>query len=196
MTMTAAAPTRTPTGFAIHTAATAPADAGPAVTQATGWFGFLANLPAVLAKSPPALRALLGMAHELGRGTLTPLEQQYVDIAVSVENGCGYCVAAHTTIARTLKGDAAVLGALHANTPLPDARLEALHRFTDAVVLQRGHAGEELDAFLAAGYTRAQAIEVVLHVAFKTLMNYTVHLAAIPLDPAFEAARWTAPRPG
>eukprot|EP01030_Chromulinospumella_sphaerica_P032223 gene32223-32946_t len=43
----------------------------------------------------------------------------------------------------------------------------------------------EIAAFVAAGFTRAQALDVVLAVGLKTMSNYVNHLAETPLDPPF-----------
>lgn len=51
-------------------------------------------------------------------------------------------------------------------------------------------ADAEIEAFLDAGYSRGQVLEVVLGVGVKTLSNYTNHLAGTPLDNAFEKAAW------
>lgn len=110
---------------------------------------------------------------------------------MSFENGCDYCMAAHTVIAGMSSVPAATVDALRAGAPLPDARLDVLARFTRAVVRERGRLPEaEVGAFLAAGFTAAQVLEVVLGVAMKTLSNYANHLARTPLDAAFAAARW------
>jgi alkylhydroperoxidase family enzyme len=55
------------------------------------------------------------------------------------------------------------------------------------MVQGRGRVAEqEVDAFLAAGFSRAQVLEVVLGVGLKTLSNYTNHLAQTPVDAAFQ----------
>lgn len=46
---------------------------------------------------------------------------------------------------------------------------------------------EELAAFLAVGYTRQQALEVVLGVALATLCNYANNLARTPINPELQA---------
>ena len=48
-------------------------------------------------------------------------------------------------------------------------------------------------AFLAAGYSKAQLLEVVGHVGLKTLANYTHALTGAPLDEAFQPQQWDAP---
>lgn len=50
----------------------------------------------------------------------------------------------------------------------------------------------QVEAFLAAGYTRQTVLEVILGTALKTLSNYTNHIAKTDLDPAFVPNRWMA----
>ena len=45
----------------------------------------------------------------------------------------------------------------------------------------------EISAFMAAGYTMEQVLEVILAVAHKTISNYANPIADTPLDDAFEA---------
>ena len=51
-------------------------------------------------------------------------------------------------------------------------------------------AEEEVKAFLAAGFTKAQVLEVILAFALNLISNYTNQVADIPLDEAFQAYRW------
>ena len=81
--------------------------------------------------------------------------------------------------------------------PIADERLEALYKFTETVVRKRGWADEDdVQAFLAAGFGRAQVLEIVLGVAFKTLSNYANHLIQTPVDAAFAPRAWTASEAG
>lgn len=58
------------------------------------WRG-IANDPALLARTWSDLKAVLG-----GETTLGPMVQQMIYIAVSVANGCEYCIHSHTAAAR------------------------------------------------------------------------------------------------
>ena len=62
------------------------------------------------------------------------------------------------------------------------------------MVLQRGTVtAEELERFCGAGYTRAQALEVVLGMAFSLMANYAGHLTHAPLNEAFQPHAWQRP---
>lgn len=75
---------------------------------------------------------------------------------------------------------------------MPTPRLEALRVYTRKLLETRGKVGDsDLKAFFAAGFTRRQAMEVPLGIAFKTLSNFSHHLQPVPLDDAVEPFRWT-----
>ncbi len=55
----------------------------------------------VLANHPPTLRRMWANTKEvMGPGALDPLTKELIYIAVSVTNGCGYCIASHGAAAR------------------------------------------------------------------------------------------------
>ena len=79
-------------------------------------------------------------------------------------------------------------------TPLANAKLEALRSFAKTLVAKRGWADEsDMEAFFSAGYTRQSALDVVLAVSFKTISNYTNHIFDTPLDLAFAKQAWQKP---
>jgi hypothetical protein len=86
-------------------------------------------------------------------------------------------------LAKMQKMEPAVIAALRNGTEIPDRKLEALHRFTTLVVRSRGWVSDaDTDAFLAAGYTQRNVLEVILGVATKVMSNYTNHVAHTQLD--------------
>lgn len=177
--------------FRVHTRSTAPQGARHLLAAAEQKFGFVPNLLGVLAEAPVALEAYLSVSEALSKSRLTPIEREIATIAVSVENRCEYCVAAHSTIATMVKAGAEVVAEARAGGPIRDLRLEALRRFTQAVVATRGRPDPaELRAFAAAGFDHGHLLEVLAVVAMKTLSNYTNHIAETPLDPAFAPQRW------
>lgn len=153
--------------------------------------GFVPNLLGVLAEAPIALRAYMELTDLLGKSSFTPIEQQVMMIAGSHTNGCGYCVAAHSTVGTMVKMPPAVLEALRTGGLVADTKLEALRSFTSEIVNKRGRVSDQrIQQFLDAGYTRQNVLEVVFATAMKTLSNYTNHLAETPIDAAFAAQAW------
>lgn len=178
--------------FQLHTVDSAPDGSKPLLADGQKRMGFLPNLYAGLAESPAALQGYFDLSAALAKTQLTPAQQQVVLLITSVENGCTYCVAAHSMIARKMaKADPAVVAALREQRPIPDPKLEALAQFTRRVVQQRGWLDDAaVQAFLDAGYSRANVLDVIMGVTMKTLSNYANHLLLTPLDAAFEAERW------
>jgi len=172
--------------FTLHTEETAPEGAAEVLGLVRDRYGFIPNLAGYIAESPAALASLLTLAEAFDKTSLSEVERQAVQLAASVENDCNYCRTAHGAMGRKAgMGEEVVQGILTAR-PLPDARLEALSKFTRTLVRERGWANEEAVAeFLAAGFSKAQVFEVVMGVALKTLTNYSNHLAGALPNPEF-----------
>jgi len=177
--------------FVVHTAETAPISARENLKAAQKAFGFVPNLLGVLAEAPIALKAYMDLTELLSNASLSPVEQQVMMLAASYENSCGYCMAAHSTVAGMAGMPASVLAALRSGDRLPESKLEALRAFVVEVVRSRGRVSDRRIAeFLSAGYTRQNVLEVVFAVAMKTLSNYANHLAGAPIDAAFLPHAW------
>ncbi len=180
--------------FTRYTADTAPAAAQPILAGVKAVFGFVPNLQATMAESPELLAGYSALWDLFANTSLTTTEQQIVYMTANFENECHYCMAGHTTLSKIQKIDDAVITALRAGTAIPDAKLEALHRFATAVVVNRGFVDDAgVQAFLDAGYTRQNVLEVVLGVATKVMSNYTNHLSGTPLDAFMKGNEWTKP---
>lgn len=180
--------------FTVYTQDNAPEASQPILGEVKKAFGFVPNLQANMAESPELLAGYTALWDLFAKSSLTPHEQQVVYLTANFEHNCHYCMAGHTTLAKMIKMDAGVIAALRAGTALPDARLEALHRFATLVVRERGFVPEaDVEAFLAAGYTRRNVLEVVLGVATKVMSNYTNHLVDTQLDKFMAGNEWTKP---
>lgn len=178
--------------FTLHTLSSAPAEARPALEAAQRQLGFIPNLYANMAEAPAALEAYGAISGIFDKTSLSAGERQIVALATSVENRCEFCVAVHSFLAKQVaKVDPRVVSALRDGNQLPDPKLHALAEFTRTVVRERGWAsGPALERFLAAGYDRRQALEVLVGVAMKTLSNYANHLTGTPLNEQFAAEAW------
>ena len=178
--------------FQLHTPDTAPEGARDFITGVNKKMGFVPSLYAVFAENPTVLNAYTQLSDQLSKSGLTPLEQQVVTITASVENECHFCVAAHTTISEGAGLDLDVIYAVREDRAIDDPKLEALRLFTKKTVIDRGFVSDaDVDAFLAAGYTRANVLAVILGVALKVISNYTNHVAETPVNEAFQKHAWT-----
>jgi uncharacterized peroxidase-related enzyme len=181
----------TMTTFKQYSIASAPVASKSALHDVEKALGFVPNLFATLAESPVALQGYVTLDAILATGSFTAAERQIIQTAVSAANGCAYCVAAHSTLANTLRAADDAIAAARGEGMAADPRTDALVHFTHAVVRSRGHiARVELEAFLGAGFKPAHALEVVAHVGLKTISNYVDGFARIPLDEAFQEHRW------
>jgi uncharacterized peroxidase-related enzyme len=178
--------------FQLHTPETAPDGSRDFISGVNKKMGFVPSLYAVFAENPAVLNAYNQLSDQLGQSGLSPLEQQVVTIAASVENECHFCVAAHTTISEGAGLDLDVIYAVREDRSIADPKLEALRVFTKKTVIDRGFVSDaDVDAFLSAGYTRANVLAVILGVALKVISNYTNHVAETPVDEAFAKHAWT-----
>lgn len=186
------------TDFTVHTEATAPEGSRERLAAVKAAWGFVPKLQGTLAESPLALDAYDTLFNLVAtRATLNPVEQQVVYQAINVFHGCEYCTAGHSFLSRKAGMDEAVLQALRNGTAIEDARLQALRSFAEAVARERGFAGDAaVDAFIAAGFTKAQVLEVVTIIATKVMSNYTNHLTHTPLESFMNdpALRWVDPQ--
>lgn len=167
---------------------TATGEAQALLAGAKAKLGFLPNMYGYMAKLPPVLAGYLSTYDAFRtQAGFTPAEQETVFLTISRVNGCTYCTAAHSMLADKKSGvPAEDLAALRAGEDLPDPKLQAVARFTEAMVLSRGNPGKAaVDAFLAAGYGERQVLGVVLAIACKTFSNYVNHLAGTPVDAVF-----------
>jgi uncharacterized peroxidase-related enzyme len=176
----------------LYDAATAPEGSQPlleGVQKKMG--GLLPNLYRQMAAAPAVLEAYLALTDIFGKTSFSPVEQQVILMTASAQNGCLYCVAAHSSAARMVKLDKDAIESIRNGAPISDFRLQALRSFVEAVLETRGKVGAvTLADFESAGYTREQAMEIVVGVAMKALSNSFSRMFDTPLDGFLERMVW------
>lgn len=179
----------------ILTPDTAPEASRALLEKSQRAMGFLPNFIAMAGQSPATLEAYMTVSALNMRTSLNPGEREVVQLVAGTTHGCHFCVAAHTPAALGKgKLPQAVVDALRAGHTLPDAHQEALARFARSVIATRGDVPDaELQAFRAAGFTDAQALEVVLGISLATLSNFANNLAHTPLNSELEPFTWERP---
>ncbi|MEU9505866.1 carboxymuconolactone decarboxylase family protein [Micromonospora sp. NPDC048170] len=177
--------------FTAHTVDTAPAAARPTIEGVRRRLGHLPAAVGLMAESPELLNGFLAVNGIFESCALDPVEREVVVLTVATRNECHLCVAMHTATLTRHGAAPELIEALRAGTPLPDGRLEALRRFTVAVLDHRGAVPEEgTRAFLAAGYQPRHALDVVLGVGTYTISTFANRLTGAPLDPPVAAYAW------
>lgn len=177
--------------FRLHDADSAPEDSKPLLKKSQDEYGMIPNLHAVLAEAPGALEAYQTLHGLVLKSSFNDEEKTVLWQTISVENGCHYCVPAHSGIARMMEVSEDIDNALRDEKPLPDDKLEALRNFILAMMRKNGQVSDkDLKAFFDAGYGNRQVLEVLLGLAQKTLSNYTNHIAETPVDEPFKKFEW------
>ncbi|MGN4149150.1 carboxymuconolactone decarboxylase family protein [Burkholderia gladioli] len=121
---------------------------------------------------PEALAAMLGIDAILAGGTLSKAEIETIKLAVSENAGCDYCIAAHTLAGKFAGLSPEAMRQIRAGEPTGDVKRDALVTYVRSVVSTRGTLpAEQLDHFIAAGFTERQVIEVSLAIASITFTN-------------------------
>ncbi|WP_289036498.1 carboxymuconolactone decarboxylase family protein [uncultured Roseibium sp.] len=181
------------TEFTLHDRNTAPEGSKPLLEKTEAAYGMIPGLHAVMAEAPSLLAAYQQVHEQFSNSSFDNNELTVIWQTVNVENECHYCVPAHTGIAKSMGVDDAITNALRDQTPLPNARLEALREFTLKLVRDRGNVDDKaVQAFLDAGFTKRNILEVVLGYSQKVMSNYTNHLAQTPIDKPFQKFEWDA----
>ena len=179
------------TEFTLHTEESAPETSKPMLAEAKKAYGMIPGLFAVMAEAPGLLEAYKTVHELFANLRFNEEELTVVWQTINVEHECHYCVPAHTWIAKSTGVSDEISDALRNETPLPNARLEALRTFTLSVVQDRGNVNDEaVQAFLDAGFTKRQILEVILGLSQKVMSNYTNHLADTPVDAPFTKFDW------
>lgn len=154
------------------TIADAPEASRPLLDAVARQLGSTPNLFRLVATSPQALEGYLALSGALAKGALPAATRERIALAVAEINGCDYCLSAHAYLGKNLaRLDEAEIAANRkgaSNDPTADAAV----RFAARVAATRGHVSDaEFSAVKLAGYTDAQIIEIVQHVALNTWTN-------------------------
>ncbi|MFE4662982.1 carboxymuconolactone decarboxylase family protein [Streptomyces hydrogenans] len=120
------------------------------------------------AQAPQVLDAFFTLSGIFESTTLDPHSRETVILTVATRNQCHLCTDIHEAKYAALD-------------PAPSAeRLDAVRAFTLQVLASSGAVSDaELAAFEAAGYTRQNALEVVLGIGTYTLSTFANRLTRV-----------------
>lgn len=154
-------------------------------------FGATPAMFRAVAHSPAALRSMWGAFAALAGGQLDKQLSEQIAVAVAERNACAYCLAAHTALGRKAGASAQAMSDAQRGTST-DARSAVALRFALELVERRGHVPHvEVMAMFEAGFSEADLVEIVAHVALNLFTNYVNVAFEVPLD--FPAVNFQAP---
>jgi AhpD family alkylhydroperoxidase len=181
------------TRFPLLTLESAPEASKPALEKLRAAFGMLPNIAAVMANSPVLINSLVGLFGNVHGGNFTEAQVQTVLLTDAVTNECTWAVAFHTALGLEAGLDSADVEAVRERRLPKDMKQAALSLLAKTLIEKRGRLDDEdLDRFVAAGFGKDLALEVIAIVAASTITNYTGSVTRIPLEAPFAAHAWSA----
>ncbi len=177
--------------YPVHTIASAPEGSKPALEQLQKAFGIVPNIIGAIANSSKLINSLIGLFQQVHSPGLTEPGNQIVLLTDAVANSSTYAVAFHTALALQQGISSEETTAIRERRLPMDKRFAALSKLAKALIEKRGHLSvQELDLFIAAGFTKEQVLEVIAIVAASTITNYAGTLTNPPLEDSFRQHAW------
>lgn len=134
--------------------------------------GMLPNLYAAMGNSPQLLKGFLTFEEALKQGDFSAKENEIIALAVSQSNGCDYCLAAHSAIAKMsglTEGEVIDIRLLKSD----NRKTNALANLAFDLTENRGKASQNsIDEFLHVGYSKKALAELIGVVAIRSITNY------------------------
>jgi AhpD family alkylhydroperoxidase len=169
----------------------APDRSKPALLQLQSAFGMIPNIAGAMATSPVLIKSLVGLFGNVHGRSFTEAQVQVVLLNDAVTNACAWAVAFHTALALKEGIDPADVQAIREGRPPKDGKLAALSTLAKTMIEKRGHLDDQdIDRFLAVGFGKDHALEVIAAVAASTITNYTGSITKPPLEAPFQAHAW------
>ena len=148
----------------------------------TDSLGSVPNFLKVLANSPAALRAFLGLHGISGEGSLDPQTRERIALTLAEQSGCQYCVSAHTAIGRNAGLDNAEMEA-NREGGSANIKAEAAVKFARALAEHKGEVtNAEIEAVRSAGYSESDIVEIITHVGMNLLTNILAKASRVEID--------------
>jgi uncharacterized peroxidase-related enzyme len=128
------------------------------------------------------LQFYLQQGEALAGGSLPAQLREQIALVTAGSNGCDYCASAHTLMGKGA-GLAADEMAKNLQGRSGDAKTQAALDFAKAIVQSRGQVTDvQIQAVRSAGYSEADVVEIVAHVATNLFTNYFNLIAGTVVD--------------
>jgi uncharacterized peroxidase-related enzyme len=145
--------------------------------------GVTPNMAKALANSPAALKAWVQFNGAVSEGVLPGDVRERIALLVAQENGCDYCLSAHTYLATNVAGVSADEAVSARSGASEQPKAAAALALASAIVSTRGDVADaDLAAARVAGLSDAEIAEIVANVALNFYTNFFNRLARTEID--------------
>lgn len=146
-----------------------------------GKLGVVPNMVKSMAVSTPVLESYLGFSGAVG-GTLDARERELISLAVAEVNGCEYCAAAHSALAKMVGLSADEIRAAREGSG-KSQRQQVVVELAAAIARERGAVSDaHIETARKAGLTDAEIAEIVANVALNFYTNIFNNVARTEVD--------------
>jgi alkylhydroperoxidase family enzyme len=181
------------TDFPINTIETAPEASKPALKKLHAAFGMIPNIIGAMSTSPVLINSLVGLFGNVHGSSFNEAQVQTLLLTNAVTNGSAWAVAFHTALALKEGLDPADVEAIRQRRLPKDEKHAALSLFARTLIEKRGRLDDrDVEQFMAAGFGKDLALEVIAAVAASTITNYTGSMTKIPIEAPFQPYAWKA----
>ncbi len=143
--------------------------------------GFVPNLYATYAHSETALGDYLALQNR--KSTLSAKEREVINLVVSQVNECQYCLAAHTALGKMNGFTDDQILELRGGEASFNEKLDALAKFVKNITINRSKPDAEVvENLFAAGYNKANVIDINMVIGDKIISNFIHGTTQIPVD--------------
>lgn len=144
--------------------------------------GMVPNFLKILANSPAALRAFLGLHGIANEGTLDPQTRERIALGLAQQNSCEYCLSAHTAIGRKAGLSVDEIAANRAGSS-QDEKAAVAVRFARSLLENMGEVTTaEITDARNAGYSDTEIVEIITHVGMNVLTNIIGKASRVEID--------------
>jgi alkylhydroperoxidase family enzyme len=177
--------------FPVHTLESAPQASKSALREVQKRFGMIPNLAGAMATSSVLAEAFIGIFDKVHGGSFNEPQIQTVLLTDAVTNGSAWAVALHTALGLQAGLDPVDVEAMRAGRSPSDQKLGALSTLARTLIEKRGRLDDQdIERFLAAGFSKALLLEAITIVAASTITNYTGNVTNPPLEAHLQQFAW------
>ena len=173
--------------FPVYTLESAPQASKSALRDVQTRFGMIPNLAGAMATSSVLAEAFIGIFDKVHGGSFTEPQIQTVLLTDAVTNGSAWAVALHTALGLQAGLDPVDVEAMRTGRSPSDQKLGALSTLARMLIEKRGRLDDQdVERFLAAGFSKALLLEAITIVAASTITNYTAGVTRPRIEPPFD----------